>query len=523
MFYNNNLIEMIYNIIKYIVTLSTSKYSYVGLQKYALYIKFSITIYNVILVSILLLIIINTLFNYFFPQNNFLKNVVKYLNFLLTCLLILLIVAKFVVALKVENVIGGSIYDLKLAFFKENTNLGYMEIFATLTTAFGDAVLLLAVIIGLLCVDLLGSKNLLHNISNMNVFYFFIFFVTTMVTTNNLLVLFISFEFIFFPTVYFAYVLGYSKKIDKSIQILFYWTLFGSFLVLCTLSYVYVQKNTLNYMFLNKSNFSDSELTFFLVNIFLGFSVKIPLVPFHFWLLKVHVESPTAFSIFLSGFLVKSAVYCLFMLLSIFYNNRIYLFLFMWTLYSLIAGTLGLSRQTDIKKLIAWATIQEMSFILTFLILKHMFLNHVWVIFVVLHGLMSAYMFFFIDMLQRRYKTRSFQSVQGLNLITPKLTKYVWFLVFLFSGFPLTVKFFIEWDLTSLLLETEKFVTLLVLIIVNVLGTLFFCKIMFSTIYGTKTLNVNKNDFMDVQKKEEAILNYLSFLIIWLIFLIFII
>lgn len=223
MFYSNSIImEKIYNFIKYIITLSTSNYTYSSVQKYALYIKFSITVYNVVLVSILLLLIVNTLFNYFFPQNSYLKGIVKYLNILLTCLLILLIVAKFVVALKVENVIGGNIYDLKLAFFKENNNLGYMEIFATVTTAFGDAVLLLALIIGLLCVDLLGSKNLLQNMSNMNVFYFFIFFVTTMVTTNNLLILFISFEFIFLPTVYFAYILGYSKKIDRATEILFY-------------------------------------------------------------------------------------------------------------------------------------------------------------------------------------------------------------------------------------------------------------------------------------------------------------
>ena len=122
-------------------------------------------------------------------------------------------------------------------------------------------------------------------------------------------------------------------------------------------------------------------------------------------------------------------------------------------------------------------------------------------------------MFYFIDILQRRFRSRSLQTIRGLNLIAPKLTKYVWFLIFLFSGFPLTAKFFIEWDLVALLMYTNQFVLLITLLIVNVAGTLFFCKIMFSIIYGTPIKATNDTQFLDIQKKEEGVLNYLSFLI----------
>lgn len=64
--------------------------------------------------------------------------------------------------------------------------------------------------------------------------------------------MFMSFEFIFLPTMYFAYMLGYSKKIDKSSELLFYWTLFGSFTVLVSLSYFYYKYGTLNYLYLTK-------------------------------------------------------------------------------------------------------------------------------------------------------------------------------------------------------------------------------------------------------------------------------
>lgn len=85
--------------------------------------------------------------------------------------------------------------------------------------------------------------------------------------------------------------------------------------------------NTLNYIYLQKQTISKFESQVIFIIFLLGFGIKIPLAPFHHWLLKVHVESPTAFSIFLSGFLVKSALYCLFILLSLFNNIHNYFIL----------------------------------------------------------------------------------------------------------------------------------------------------------------------------------------------------
>lgn len=106
-------------------------------------------------------------------------------------------------------------------FYEENKNLGILEHFATFSTAFSDTIVLLSIIIGMICLDILGSKNLLKVFNNLTIFFLFNFFVVIMVSTHNLLIMFLSFELIFLPTVYFAYTLGYSKKIDKASQILF--------------------------------------------------------------------------------------------------------------------------------------------------------------------------------------------------------------------------------------------------------------------------------------------------------------
>jgi NADH-quinone oxidoreductase subunit M len=73
---------------------------------------------------------------------------------------------------------------------------------------------------------------------------------------------------------------------------------------------------------LNMVKFSYLEQTFISLFFFIGFGIKIPVWPFHYWLTKVHVEAPTGFSIFLSGFLVKTAFFC-FSYVYIIFTNKV--------------------------------------------------------------------------------------------------------------------------------------------------------------------------------------------------------
>lgn len=500
-------------------TTSTIKHESLSSEMF-LYIKFSTATINITLYFLIILIILNFIYNIFFKNISYLMLILRFINLLIISIIISLLIIKFYFSLKLEQHLGPYLYDIKLNFFKENSTITYFEHFIVFSSSFSDAILILSFLTGLICLELLGLKNLFKKINNISLFYIFNFFVVIMVSSNNLLIMFVSFEFIFLPTMYFVYKLGYSKKIDKANEVLFYWTLFGSFLILCSLGYIYYNYNTLNYIFLQKIQMTNLESQILFVLFLIGFGIKIPLAPFHYWLLKVHVESPTAFSIFLSGFLVKSALYCLFMLLTLFNNVDNYLLLSIWIFYSLIVATVGLARQTDIKKLIAWATIQEMTFMLLFIIFKQMFLTHTCVLFIILHGLMSSYMFFIVDMLQKRFKTRSLLYIKGLHLLLPRMTKHIWFLILLFSGFPLTAKFFIEWNLISLMVETNFLILIYVILFVNFAGAIFFCKVLFTIIYG---IQEDKDfSFIETQKKEYGLLNFLSIFILILLWLIYI-
>lgn len=284
-------------------------------------------------------------------------------------------------------------------------------------------------------------------------FYFFIFVVCTilMVSSTNLVQMFIYFEFIFLPSLFFVYQFGYSKKVTKSILFLLTWTLTGSFLVLMALAYLWGVYGVVDFESLRLLKFSLIENTLLFICFFCGFAVKIPLWPFYYWLIKVHVEAPTGFSIFLSGFLVKTAFYCLTFFYFIFYSqtlNVIALTMIMWGAYD---ASVRMWSSLDIKKLIAYATVQEMNLIALFLVLLANINLSILNLFLLVHGLLSALFFFLVDQVQKQFGSRNSILVSGLAVFTPLLVLAIWLGLLIFRGFPIFVKFFVEWELLHLL------------------------------------------------------------------------
>lgn len=164
---------------------------------------------------------LNIVAHCFYP-NNILRRIVCGINNTLNLLVLGLLFVKLLMTVRVEGSLIHNVYGSRLEFLEANKHLNPIESTLIFTTPLGDAILILAVFIGTLCVDLLGNKDLFKSISNVVLYFMFVIAVMIMVTTNNLLIMFLSFELIFIPTVYYAYNKGYSRKADKASEILFY-------------------------------------------------------------------------------------------------------------------------------------------------------------------------------------------------------------------------------------------------------------------------------------------------------------
>ena len=101
------------------------------------------------------------------------------------------------------------------------------------------------------------------------------------------------------------------------------------------------------------------------VLVFIGFAIKVPVFPFHTWLPLAHVEAPTAISVLLAGILLKLGVYGIIRVNYGIMPNEVYWFaggLAFLGLVNVIWGGLCALAQTDLKKLVAYSSINHMGY-----------------------------------------------------------------------------------------------------------------------------------------------------------------
>ncbi len=100
---------------------------------------------------------------------------------------------------------------------------------------------------------------------------------------------------------------------------------------------------------------------------FLSFAIKVPMWPFHTWLPDAHVEAPTAASVILAGILLKMGTYgfvrvSLPMLPETF---RVYApVVAVLALLGIVYGALVAMAQTDLKKLVAYSSVNHMGYVM---------------------------------------------------------------------------------------------------------------------------------------------------------------
>jgi NADH-quinone oxidoreductase subunit M len=101
--------------------------------------------------------------------------------------------------------------------------------------------------------------------------------------------------------------------------------------------------------------------------LFVGFAIKVPLFPFHTWLPLAHVEAPTAGSVILAGVLLKMGTYG-FVRFSLpilpLQCRRFAYIVAVLALISIIYGALCAMAQRDMKRLVAYSSVNHMGYVM---------------------------------------------------------------------------------------------------------------------------------------------------------------
>jgi NADH-quinone oxidoreductase subunit M len=169
---------------------------------------------------------------------------------------------------------------------------------------------------------------------------------------------------------------------------------------------------------------------------FLGFAVKVPLIPFHTWLPEAYAEAPTGATMLLTGAMSKMGVYAfLRILLPIFYvEMRSMRTPLLWlAVATIILSAYAALAQTDLKRILAYSSINHLGYCMlgifsvagftgddpAFATAKAAALNGV-ILQMFNHGLTAATLFWFVALLERRSGgLRGLNDFGGLRKVAP--------------------------------------------------------------------------------------------------------
>ena len=279
-----------------------------------------------------------------------------------------------------------------------------------------------------------------------------------------------------------------------------------------------------NYL-LAVANTLDKELPTvayaFMLCLFVGFAVKLPVFPLHGWLPDAHAQAPTAGSVDLAGILIKTAAYGLLRFVIPFFPAASAQFADIAIIFGLIGifyGAWCAFQQTDMKRLLAYTSISHMGFVLLAIYAGNILTFQGLMIMMLAHGLSSAALFIMCGQVYERVHTRDMRLMGGMRGQFPYLAFFLMFFVAALVGIPGLGNFIGEFLI--LMGSYAKFPVFTILAAVSLVfaglyGLILIHKALFGTPNEEQQQHYN-NPLKDLNAREVVILLICAFGLLWL-------
>ena len=262
-------------------------------------------------------------------------------------------------------------------------------------------------------------------------------------TALDAFLFFMMWEVTMVPMYFMIVLWGGPNRIAAGLKYVLY-SLAGSLLLLIGILALYLQAGTFNIQSLAEFSYSpESEFWIFLA-LFLGFAVKLPMLPFHTWLPDAHSEAPTGGSVLLAGVLLKMGGYGLIRFCLPIFPEMAHSFapavLWLSVLGILYGGYMALA-QTDLKRLVAYSSISHMGFVT----LGIFSFNNEGIagatLQMVTHGITTGAMFLIVGQLYDRTHSREIADYGGLQARMPRFVAVLSLFAVASFGLPTTSNF----------------------------------------------------------------------------------
>jgi NADH-quinone oxidoreductase subunit M len=234
------------------------------------------------------------------------------------------------------------------------------------------------------------------------------------------------------------------------------------------------------------------------VAMFLGFAVKVPVVPFHTWLPDAHVEAPTPASVLLAGVLLKMGTYALLRFNFTMFPEQVEAYavpIAAIAVVSVIYGAMLALAQTDLKRIVAYSSVSSMGYVILGLVAYTQFGVGGATFQMVSHGLISGLMFMAVGVVYNATHTRMVTDMSGMADRMPIAVGILIAGAFGYMGLPLMSGFAAEYFIffgafgSDLLAYAPLFTAVAMFGIVVVAGYLLFA--LQRTVFGPYRLETD--------------------------------
>nr|AER54503.1 NADH dehydrogenase subunit 2 [Ectopleura larynx] len=332
-----------------------------------------------------------------------------------------------------------------------------------------------------------------------------IFSTLSIIISNNLLLIYFLIEI---QTFSLFILIGKNKKSLKSIEAAIKYFLLGgisSGLFLLGLIFLYKNSMSLKIDSFNDLSFLNLNSNLSIICLNLSLIFKLAIFPLHYWISDIYEGVRLNILLLLSSLPKLSLLVVLFKIID---NNSFYL---IFSLASIIIGSLGAFNQTKINRLIAYSGVVNIGFILLAMNLINCFgfessITYLIVYFLTLSSLiiyLSPSKNEFIILLNNTWFNNKFLGI----VITV--------LILSISGLPPFLGFFSKWIIFSSLIQNEKFMISFIVILLTAISVGFYLRLI-KIIYLQ-----DKSSFLKFENilLRPKILNFNILILVNLIFL----
>ena len=235
-----------------------------------------------------------------------------------------------------------------------------------------------------------------------------------------------------------------------------------------------------------------------LIFILVSISLKISAAPFHMWTPDVYQGSPTMVTTVLST-IPKIAAFGILIRLLVYPFSEIIIdwgkILIILSITSMIVGSLGALMQSDLKRLMAYSTINHVGFMLMGLVPGTEDGITAICIYIIFYITMNLGIFLFIlNMNRDQINVSSIKDLSGLYNSQPLMATFMAVLLFSMAGIPPLAGFIGKLIILNLVIDNDLFFLAIIAVLTSVIAAFYYIRLI-------------KSIFFDQPQEELDIIN----------------